>query len=87
MDEEETTPNDLWSNIKSVTLDAAKQEMVQRKHHNVPWITDDTLDLVNHRKQVKKTGLLTQEQRSTYQNLNREIQRAMRSDKRKNNER
>lgn len=54
-----------------------KPKSVPRK----PWLTDDTLAIIEERKQLKKRGLETDEDRNRHRGLSTRIKGLCRSDK------
>lgn len=82
---EDDTSDIKWGNIKQC-IDVTKTEIERRNvgsrsKNNKHWITAETLDKIEKRKNIKNKGLHTEESRQQYTALNKDIQRRCRQDK------
>jgi len=79
--EEERTPEELFVAIKE-TLKTVAEENIGRKPKktNKPWISDETLSMMDNRRELKKNRA-TEDGESQYQAAHRAVQRAARADK------
>ena len=81
MDSEESTPDELWQDIKQAALETAEETIPKRKNKRKPWLTEKVFALADQRREVKEKGLDSEEGRREYRDLSREIQKQIRSDK------
>ena len=54
---DERTPNELWEEGKNIILSAAKGHISRRRKKNYQWITSETINEVEKRRQLKAKGL------------------------------
>ncbi len=77
--EEETTPEELWTNIKTTIQDAAEKHVpLKRRNRSSPWLSQDVIDLADERRQLKEAGLQSSR---LYRKLSYEIKQKSRRDK------
>ena len=82
--DEEKTPNELWTDIKVATIEVAKKLIPKIKKRKQKWISSETYHLIEERRMLKAKGLDSSEMQERYQQYNREIQKALRHDKKQN---
>ena len=75
---EHSNIDDLYQEFKSVVYSAAAKTCPKKRHKTKPWITDQTLDLVENRKRAKANG-----SKQLCNFLSREIKRRLRADREK----
>ena len=80
-DPEESTPEELWQEIKSVVIDTASTTIPKRKSKKKPWLTEEVFNLADQRRKIKEKGLDKDEHRQDYRDLSRRIQKQIRKDK------
>jgi hypothetical protein len=78
MDVTTQTPNELWEDIKKVTMSTAKKTIPKRKRKAQAWLTPETMQLVDERQEAKARG-----NRREWQRLNTMIAKQVLSDKNK----
>ena len=78
--DDEKTPNELWEGGKNIILSAAKGHIPRRRKKNYQWISNETINEVEKRRQLKAIGLnnvkVTENNKQ-----NALVQRMMRKDK------
>jgi hypothetical protein len=79
--QEEHTPDEIWEETKNILLNAAKDVIPKTTRKKKDWITEDTLKLINKRKQLKMNGLNTENNKKDYTSLCKDIQKNCRKDK------
>jgi len=80
--EEEKPPNELWEAMKNSITDAASGILGRgKKEKNKPWITAETLDLIENRRSLKPRISQSDEGRKEYAKANAAVQRQTRKDK------
>ncbi|XP_072019722.1 uncharacterized protein [Amphiura filiformis] len=80
-DSEESTPEELWQNIKKAVTETAQGTLPRCKRKKKPWLTEEVFKLADQRRKVKANGLKNKDQRGEYRELNRKIQQQIRRDK------
>ncbi len=80
-DSEETTPEELWEDVKHVVNDTAQATLPRQKRKKSPWTSKKVLELADQRREVKASGLDNSESVKKYRALSREIKQQMRRDK------
>ena len=81
--DDEKTPNDRWEEGKSNILSAAKRHISKRRQKNYQWISNETINEVEKRRQLKAKGLSDSVNVTEYNKQNALVQRMMRRDKEK----
>ena len=80
--EEEKSPNELWEDIKEETKNTAECWLGKRKKSkDKPWMTLETLKLIEKRRNLKPGKDRTEEGRRTYAEAKSEVQRNIRVDR------
>ena len=80
--EEEITPDEFWMSVKDTFLDTANNILGwKRKRKDKPWISQDTLKLMDVRRSLKKHKSRTPEDSQAYCRAKAEVQRQVRQDK------
>ena len=79
---EERTPDELYIALKEVVKTTAKEILGREpKRPNRRWISDETLMLMDRRRELKERRRSTTDDELRYQEANRMVQRAARRDK------
>ena len=79
-----------WNRVKKAYLSTAEECLGKKKRNQKQWITDETWNCINKRRETKKKSLDAKSERIKeqlnlqYQEENREVKRRTRNDKRKN---
>ena len=79
----------IWSNYNKAMMDVAKETLGYREKKHKEWITDNTIQKIKERKEVKKNVISTKSERlknvyrERYREKNREVKRSARADKEK----
>ena len=81
--DDDKTPNELWEEGKNIILSAAKGHIPRRRKKNYQWISNQTINEVEKRKQLKAKGLNNNVKVTEYNKQNALVQRMMRKDKEK----
>ena len=81
--DEEKPRNELWEEGKSIILSAAKRHISKRRKKNYQWISNETINEVEKRRQLKAKGLNDSVNVTEYNKQNALVQRMMRRDKEK----
>ena len=76
---DEMTPNELWEKIKITTAKVAKEKLSRKRFRKKQWISDETLDLIDERRNMKAHGKNVNN--PEYKEKSRAIRRACRKDK------
>ena len=50
---DEMTPNELWENINTTTAKVAKEKLSRKRFRKKQWISEETLDLIDERINMK----------------------------------
>ncbi|VDP30131.1 unnamed protein product [Schistosoma curassoni] len=86
---EGTTVESNWKGIKEVIASTRHEVLSHKKHHHKEWITVDTLDKIEERRN-KKAAINTSRTRAEkakaqaeYTGVNKQVKRRIRTDKRK----
>ncbi|VDO77658.1 unnamed protein product [Schistosoma margrebowiei] len=82
---EGTTMKSNWKGIKEAITSACHEALGHKKHHHKEWITVDTLDKIQERRN-KKAAINTSQTRAEkaeYTKVNRQVKRSVSTDKRK----
>ncbi|VDO99525.1 unnamed protein product [Schistosoma margrebowiei] len=86
---EGTTVESNWKGIKETITSACHEVLSHNKHHHKEWITVDTLDKIQERRN-KKAAINTSRTRAEkakaqaeYTEVNKQVKRSIRTDKRK----
>ncbi|VDP03834.1 unnamed protein product [Schistosoma margrebowiei] len=86
---EETTVESNWKGIKEAITSTCHEVLGHKKHHHKEWITVDTLDKIQERRN-KKAAINTSRTRAEkakaqaeYTEVNKQVKRSIRIDKRK----
>ncbi|VDP79287.1 unnamed protein product [Schistosoma mattheei] len=89
LNEEETTMEDKWKGIKEALTSTCQEVLGRNKHHHKEWISMETLDKIQERKN-KKTAINNSRTRSEevktqaeYTGANKQVKRSIRADKKK----
>ncbi|VDO65291.1 unnamed protein product [Schistosoma margrebowiei] len=89
LNEEGTTVESNWKGIKEAVTSTCHEVMGHKKHHHKEWITVDTLDKIQERRN-KKAAINTSRTRAEkakaqaeYTEVNKQVKRSIRIDKRK----
>ncbi|VDO76957.1 unnamed protein product [Schistosoma margrebowiei] len=86
---EGTTMESNWKGIKEAITSTCHQVQGHKKHHHKGWITIDTLDKIQERRNKKavintsRTRAEKAKAQAPYTELNRQVKRSIRTDKRK----
>jgi len=79
---EERIPNEFWEEMKKTLKDTSDSVIgKRRKSTNKPWITEETLWLLDNRKSLKVNKSRTEEDRRAYCQASAAVQRQTRRDK------
>jgi hypothetical protein len=80
--EEERSPEEMYVAFKE-TIKTVAEEVLgrERKRTIKPWISDETLGLMDKRRELKNGREVTEDGEKRYQEADREVQRGARSDK------
>ena len=81
MNEEEKTPDELWSDGKKALLASAKDNFSRKKQKKTQWISNDTLKEVKERRKLKPLRQDSRVDEENFRNQHRKVQRLMRMDK------
>ena len=73
------TPNELWERIKITTAKVAKEKLSRKRFRKKQWISEETLDLIDKRRNMKAHGKNVNN--PEYKEKYRAIRRACRKDK------
>ena len=76
---DEMTPNELWEKIKITTAKVAKEKLSRKRFRKKQWISEETLDLIDERRNMKAHGKNVNN--PEYKEKSRAIRRACRKDK------
>ncbi|CAI2724104.1 unnamed protein product [Schistosoma spindalis] len=86
---EGTTMESNWKGMKGAITSTCHEVLGQKKHHHMDWITVDSLDKIQKRRN-KKTAINTSRTRAEkakaqaeYTEVNKQVKRSIRTDKRK----
>ncbi|VDP80890.1 unnamed protein product, partial [Schistosoma curassoni] len=86
---EETTVESNWKGIKGPITSTCHEVLGHKKHHHKEWITVDTLDKIQERRN-KKAAINTSRTRAEnakaqaeYTEVNKQVKRSIRTDRRK----
>ncbi|VDP48757.1 unnamed protein product [Schistosoma curassoni] len=86
---EGTTVESNWKEIKEAITSTCHDVLGHKKHHHKEWITVDTLDMIQERRN-KKAAINTSRTRTEkakaqaeYTEVNKQVKRSIRTDKRK----
>ncbi|VDP04066.1 unnamed protein product [Schistosoma mattheei] len=86
---EGTTMESNWKGIKEAITSTCHEVLGHKKHHHKEWITTDTLDKIQERRN-KKAAINTSRTRAEnakaqaeYTEVNKQVKRSIRTDKRK----
>ena len=89
IDEEEDTVNQKWKQVKNIFDEASKTCLgMQKTRKKKEWITPDTWQVIEERRQLKKkindskSARLREKYRAAYTETNRRVKRKIRTDKR-----
>ena len=89
IDEEEDTVNQQWKQVKNIFDEASKTCLgMQKTRKKKEWITPDTWQAIEERRQLKKkindskSARLREKYRAAYTETNRRVKRKIRTDKR-----
>ena len=77
---EEMEPEILASEIRDILKDEGKKHLKKRPKKSKKWISEETLEKVQERKQLKKIKN-TEEGEANYKILNKEVKRLLKRDK------
>ena len=77
VNEEEETPSELWEDMREAVKDTAKKYIPKKKKRKQPWISQQTLDLADKRKEAKVAGDQDERRR-----LSKEVSKSVKEDKR-----
>lgn len=82
---EEDDVENMWVNLKSAVKESAAKIFKKKRKQNKPWFNENCRKLVEQRREAKQKLLLheTYDTREQYNNINREVTRFLRSEKRK----
>ena len=75
---DEMTPNELWEKIKITTAKVAKEKLSRKRLRKKQWISEETLDLIDERRNMKAHGKNVNN--PEYKEKSRAIRRACRKD-------
>jgi len=79
---EECMPNELWEKMKKTLKDTANSVIgKRRKSTHKPWITEETLRLMDNFKSLKANKSCTEEDRRAYCQASTAVHRQARRDK------
>ena len=76
---EEMTPDELASEAQTIILETAKNHIPKRKKKRQQYISDDTLNLIEERRDMKDKGF--SQHTALYKAKSKEIKRSVRKDK------
>ena len=62
--EEETTPDELWTQMKTIILETAEQEIPEKERMENQWISNKTLEQVSKRRKLKAKSMKSEEARA-----------------------
>lgn len=79
--DEEKLPEELWKDIQETIITTAKNHIPMAKYKATPYVSENTLNLVEARKQAKNEAGIFSER---YSEINRKVNRSFRKDKREN---
>lgn len=74
--EEDTTPEELWNEIKTTITNACAKHLKIKKNQQHKWLSQEAIQLAQKRKEAK-----TKNDTAAYSDYNRQFQRAARKDK------
>ncbi|VDO49633.1 unnamed protein product [Schistosoma margrebowiei] len=87
--EEETTMEDNWKSIKEALTSTCQEVVGLKKHHHKEWISTETVDKIEERKN-KKTAINNSRTRAEdvqaqaeYIKTNKQVKKSIRTDKKK----
>ncbi|VDP80977.1 unnamed protein product [Schistosoma curassoni] len=86
---EGTTEESNWKGIKEAITSTCHEVLGHKKHHHKEWITVDTMDKIQERRNKKQQSIpAEQEQKKAkiqakYTELNKQVKRSARTDRRK----
>lgn len=72
---EPNTPNELWQQLKNVTLNSAKETLQKESIKRKNWISEGTLELIEKKRAAKSKST------DEYRKLRSEVQKRLRKDK------
>ena len=72
---EPSTPDELWQQLKDVTLSAAKETLPVKSVKHKTWIASDTFEMIKRKREAKPKSP------EEYRKLRTEVQRMLRRDK------
>ncbi|VDO71959.1 unnamed protein product [Schistosoma mattheei] len=75
---EETTMESNWKGIKEAITSTCHEVLGHKKHHHKEWITVDTLDMIQERRNKKAEKAKAQ---AEYTEVNKQVKRSIRADK------
>ncbi|VDO82720.1 unnamed protein product [Schistosoma margrebowiei] len=90
LNEEKTTVKSNWKEIKEAITSTYHEVLSHKKHHHKEWITVDTLDKIQERRNkkaainVSRTRAEEVKAQAEYTEVNKQVKRSIRTDKRKN---
>ncbi|VDP47982.1 unnamed protein product [Schistosoma curassoni] len=89
LNEEGTTMESNWKGIKEAITSTCDEILGHKKHHHKEWITVDTLDKIQERRNKKaainasRTRAEKAKAQAEYTEINKQVKRSIRTDKRK----
>lgn len=80
--QETLTPEEIWQftklAINETIKETKKKQIIEKRQH---WITDQTMEIVQERRDLRASGIDTEQKRIKYTALSKTIQRCCRKDK------
>ena len=76
------TSNKFWSKGKEIILDAAKKTIPQKKKKKFLWISDEAIEEIAIRREIKARGITTPVDKVWYHNQNLKVQKQLKKIKR-----
>ncbi|VDP49681.1 unnamed protein product [Schistosoma curassoni] len=89
LNREETTMESIWKEIKETITSTCHKVLGHKKHHHIEWITVDTLDMIQERRNkeaainTSRTRAENAKAQAEYIEVNKQVKRSIRTEKRK----
>ena len=80
-DQEESTVEDTWVKLKTVYNQTCSEFLGFKKQEQKPWISQETLTMMDERREQRMKTLVNEEERNNYKRLSKAIKKSARRDK------
>ena len=80
-DQEESTVEDTWVKLKTVYNQTCSEILGFKRQEQKPWISQETLTMMDERREQRMKTLVNEEERNNYKRLSKAIKKSARRDK------